>query len=242
VRFADRLPVALEVLARLEHPVHGLLSPDLFVPPLEDAGLAWELTQAVVLTAFAEWDGAALDRLGLSLALNLPLDLLLLPAALAWLDEQRRTVGIPANRITIELTESQPVTRIDEVRAAVAGLRRAGYGVAIDDVGPGVRDHRALLDMDFSALKLDKDLVRGARDNPATQDFLLRAVAAARAARLRLIAEGVEDDEVWDRMQRLGVDEAQGYLIARPLPADAVAGWHRAWCARHRPEHGSVTF
>jgi EAL domain-containing protein (putative c-di-GMP-specific phosphodiesterase class I) len=134
------------------------------------------------------------------------------------------------------------VTRIDEVRLAVTGLRRAGYGVAIDDVGPGVRDHRALLDLDFSALKLDKDLVRGSRDSAGTQEFLLRAVAAARAARLLLIAEGVEDEDVWDRMHRIGVDEAQGYLIARPLPAEAVAGWHQAWCAQHRPEHGSASF
>ncbi len=242
VRFADRRPVALEVLARLEHPAHGLLGPDMFVAPFEDAGLIWELTQAVVRTAFAEWNGAGLKRLGLSLALNLPLDLLLLPSALHWLDAQREQAGIPATGITIELTESQPVTRIDEVRMSVAGLRRAGYGVAIDDVGPGVRDHRALLDLEFSALKLDKDLVRSSRDNPETQDFLLRAVAAARASRLLLIAEGVEDAAVWDRMERLGVDEAQGFLIARPLRADAVAAWHHAWCAQQRPEHGSATF
>lgn len=242
VRFADRLPVGLEVLARLEHPTRGLLGPDLFVTQFEDVGLVWDLTQAVVREAFADWNGDRLDRLGLTLALNLPLDLLLLPATLGWLDGQRRAAGIEATRINVELTESQPVARIDELRAAVAGLRGAGYGVAIDDVGPGVRDHRALLDLDFSILKLDKELVRGSRENPTAQDFLLRAVEAARAARLLVIAEGVEDAEIWDRMQRLGVDEAQGYLIARPLEAAAVPAWHRDWCARHRPPSSPATF
>jgi EAL domain-containing protein (putative c-di-GMP-specific phosphodiesterase class I) len=231
VRVADRLPVALEVLARLDHPTHGLLAPDLFVPAFEDAGLAWDMTQAVVRAAFADWKGARLDQLGLSLAINIPLDLLLEPAALAWLDEQRQQAGIAAARITIELTESQPVTRLDDLRAAVAGLRAAGCGVAIDDVGPGVRDHRALLDLEFSALKLDKDLVRGSRGSPAMQDFLLRAVVAARAAHLLVIAEGVEDADVWERMRGLGVDEAQGFLIARPMPAAEVARWHGEWIA-----------
>jgi EAL domain-containing protein (putative c-di-GMP-specific phosphodiesterase class I) len=233
VRFGDRLPVGLEVLARLEHPGRGLLTADQFVPQFEDAGLLWGMTQAVVGQAFADWGSCHLDLLGLSLALNFPLDLLLLPAAIVWLDEQRQAAGIPAADLVIELTESQPVTRIDDLREAVAWLRRTGYGVAIDDVGPGVRDHRMLLDLDFSMLKLDKDLVRESGEAPAAKEFLLRAVAAARAARLQLVAEGIEDAEMWDRMEGLGVDAAQGYLIAQPMSAEAVPAWHHAWCAHH---------
>ncbi len=231
VRMADRQPIGLEVLARLDHPQRGVLAPDLFIPQLEDAGLAWPLTQAVVRRAFADWGGGRLRALGLSLALNFPLDVLLMPEALSWLDAQCAKAGISPASITIELTESRPVARLDELRAAVTRLRSAGYDLAIDDVGPDVRDHRLLLDLAFSILKLDKDLVRGSATSDTASAFLTQSIAAARAAGLTIIAEGIEDESVWARMAALGIDQAQGYLIARPLTAPDVLTWHAAWCS-----------
>ena len=229
VRMSDRVPVALEVLARLEHPSRGTVPPDLFVPQMEDAGLAWPLTQAVVRRAFGEWQAGPLRALGLSLALNVPLDVMLFPEALDWLDQACGSASIPRPMITIELTESQPLRQLDQLRAAAGRLRASGYALAIDDVGPAVRDHRELLDFAFSVLKLDKDLVRGSATDPAANDFLLQSIAAARAARLTIIAEGVEDEAVWDRMASLGIELAQGYLIAKPLAAEDVPAWYRAW-------------
>jgi len=63
-------------------------------------------------------------------------------------------------------------------------------------------------------------------------EFLSKTIASARAANLIIVAEGVEDADIWRRMLRLGVDQAQGFLIARPLPVSAVALWHKNWCAR----------
>lgn len=234
VTIADHRPVGLEVLARLEHPTRGTLPPDLFVPPIKDAGLAWPLTKAVVRRAFADWTEGGLGRQGLWLSLNFPIDVLLDAAALDWVERRRLAAGIPAGRLIVELTESRPVTRIDELRAAVERLRGLGYGLAIDDVGPNIRDHRALLDLPFTHLKLDKDLVRESQDSPTSQDFLLRTIEAARAASLAIVAEGVEDHEIWAHMKALDVNEAQGFLIARPLPAVAVPTWHRDWHSRHR--------
>jgi EAL domain-containing protein (putative c-di-GMP-specific phosphodiesterase class I) len=234
VRIADRVPVGIEVLARLEHPSRGTLAPDLFIPQIEDAGLAVPLTRAVIGRAFADWGHDRLDELGLSLALNFPLDVLLVPDVLSWLDERRQRAGIPVRRVTVELTESRPLTRVCELREAVGRLRHAGYGVAIDDVGPDVRDHLPLLDMNFSVLKLDKGLVQRNRNDLAAQDFLVRTIAAGHAAGLVIVAEGVEDAAGWDHMAELGVDEAQGFLIAQPMPAAAVPVWQGEWCARHR--------
>ncbi len=232
VRIADRKPVTLEVLARLDHPVRGLVAPDLFVPQYEAAGLAWPMTEAVVRRSFAEWTSAGLDRLGLGLALNFPLDGLLIPQALRWLDEQRQEAGIAATSITIELTESRPVTRLAELRAATTRLRRAGYGLSIDDVGPNVRDHRELLKLPFSALKLDKDVVQDSPRFPEARRFLDTAITAARAAGMTVVAEGVSDGALWNRMAELSIDHAQGFLVGRPMPAAAVAEWHAEWCGR----------
>jgi EAL domain-containing protein (putative c-di-GMP-specific phosphodiesterase class I) len=241
VRLGDRVPVGLEVLARLEHPLRGMLGPDLFVPQIEDAGLAFPLTQAVVRRAFAEWGGGRLEQLDLSLALNFPLDVLVYPAALLWLHEQREAAGIPAARIGIELTESRPVTNVPELGRAVQGLRRIGYTLAIDDVGPGVRQPQHLLELGFSALKLDKGLVHSSRNDPTLAELLDATVAAAHAAGLTVVAEGIEDEDGWQRMLAAGVEQAQGFLIARPMPASAVPAWHRAWMAGHAPPHPSAT-
>ena len=232
VQMDDSQPVGLEVLARMEHPERGILQPDLFVPQIEDLGLAWPLTEAVITRAFDDWSRGNLGNFGLTMALNFPLDVLLIPDALTWLESYRKRAGVPADRLVIELTESRPVREIPLLRAAVQTLRDIGYGLAIDDVGPAVRDHRALLDLQFTALKLDKDLVRESRDNPTSMTFLQGTIDAARRNNLTIIAEGVEDEETWQRMRALGVDQAQGFLVARPLPAAAVPLWHRDWCAR----------
>jgi len=83
--------------------------------------------------------------------------------------------------------------------------------------------------MPFAALKLDKDLVAAVAGSGTEREFLERAVAAARVAGMRVVAEGIEDRATWERMQALGVDEGQGFIIARPLTAEALPGWHRRW-------------
>lgn len=234
VRLTDRVPLCLEVLARLDHAERGTLPPDLFVPQMEQAGLAWPLTQTVIRRAFAEWGDGKLAEIGLSLAVNFPLDVLLVPSALTWLEAQREVAGIPASSIVIELTESQPVTELAGLAEAAARLRALGYGLAIDDVGPHTREYRALLDLPFTALKLDKNLVREAPMDDAIQYFLLDTLKLARRAGLRIVAEGIRDAATWHRMASLGVDQAQGYLVGRPLPAEAVPLWLLDWRERNQ--------
>ena len=230
VRLSDRRPVGLEVLARLHHPLRGRLEPEDFVPAMERAGLGNALFQAVVKRAFADWRDAGLATLDLSLAVNLPLDVLLLPATRPDLDRARAECGVPAAAIIIELTESQELGSLPDLARAAADLRAAGYGLAIDDVGPAIRDHGPLLRLPFTALKLDRGLVQDAGHDAAAAAFLDSAIASARAAGLTVIAEGVEDEATWAGMASRGVEQVQGYLVSRPLAADEVVAWHAAWC------------
>jgi EAL domain-containing protein (putative c-di-GMP-specific phosphodiesterase class I) len=230
VRMCDRRPVGLEVLARLDHPSRGMLGADLFIPPMEDAGLAWPLTQAVARRAFADWGGGVLDKLDVTLALNISLDVLLCADALVELDHARADAGIAADRIVLELTESRPLKCLNRLGMVTSSLRRIGYGLAIDDVGPGVRDHSALLDLDFTAMKLDKELVQLATRDQGARDYMMRAIAAARRSGLHIVAEGVEDAATWAEMRDCGADHAQGYFISHPLPAAALDSWWDAWC------------
>ena len=230
VRLADRVPVGLEALARLNHPTRGRMLPDRFVPQMENAGLALLLTQRVANRAFADMIGV-LAPYGLNVSLNFPLDVLLVPDALALLDEQRRLAGIDAERVVIELTESRPVDDIAALGRAIEWLRQVGYGIAIDDISPAVPQLDALLELPFSALKLDKTVVSELGQSEA---FVGRLVATAAARGMTMTAEGVENAASWHRLRALGVDYAQGFLVARATQVEDVPAWLTRW-AKRRP-------
>jgi len=233
VRLSDRVAVGLEVLARLDHPAHGTVSPEHFVPQMENAGLSAQLAEAVAIRAFADYP-TDIAPLGLTLALNLPLDVLMHPETIGWLERRRQEAGVPSGRVIIELTETRPVADLDAgqfhvLGAAVATLRLHGYGIAIDDVTPGMVGHRDLLALGFTLVKLDKGIVADSADHAEAAGFVASITAAAHTAGLMVIAEGVKDKETWDRMRGLGVDLGQGFLVARPLPAQGVRVWLEAW-------------
>ncbi len=232
VRLADGEPIGLEVLARLEHPALGTLPPDCFVPHIEAAGFAARLTELVAHRAFAEWSGDTLLRLGLRLAVNMPLDVLLLPDAAERLEAWRTAAGIAPGRIVVELTETHPIGRTQLLLPVMERLRAAGYRLAIDDVGPDTRDYHDMIGLPFTSMKLDKAVVRDSATSAEARQFLAHAIAAARTAGMMVIAEGIEDDAGWTRMASLGVDAGQGFLIARPLTAAAASIWHAAWPRR----------
>jgi len=229
VRIADRRPVGLEALARLNHPEKGTILPDRFVPQIEGAGLAAELTSLVSARAFADLAGPFLAGRGLRMSINFPLDVVLMESALDRLDEQRIAAGLIPDNIVVELTESRPVADIPQLRRSVERLRAAGYGVAIDDVGPAVPRLMPLLDLPFSSVKLDKDLVQQAATSEDVRAFLAGTTAHAKSRGLTVVAEGVETDVIWKHMVAIGVDEVQGFLAARPLPVAAVPVWWDAW-------------
>ncbi|HSU06771.1 MAG TPA: EAL domain-containing protein [Acetobacteraceae bacterium] len=229
VRLDTGAPVGLEVLARLNHPTLGTLLPEHFVPQIEHAGLAAELTELVAGSAFADMSDAAIAPLGLAIGLNLPLEVLLVPAALTRLDAQRRAAGLCVTQVVIELTESQPVTDLVGLRRATERVREAGYRTVIDDVAPWVPFVADLINMPFSGLKLDKGLVQAIPRCAESRAFVRSIVTAAAARGLTVTAEGVEDFATWETMRQFGVDQAQGFLVAHPLVAAAVPGWMANW-------------
>ena len=118
---------------------------------------------------------------------------------------------------------------IPKLRVALERLRRLGYGAAIDDVGPAVPRLAPLLDLPFTSLKLDKDLVQQVCDVEAVRAFLAATIVQARQHGLTVVAEGVETEAIWEQMRALGAQEIQGFLAARPLPIAAVPIWWEAW-------------
>jgi EAL domain-containing protein (putative c-di-GMP-specific phosphodiesterase class I) len=232
VRIADRRTMAVEVLARLNHPTHGTVTPDWFVPRFEDAGLSFTLTDLVSTRALADLTGPDFTGLGLAMALNYPLKVLSHPEAAENLDERRASLGLTPDQVQIELTESRPVEDFAALGRSLDHLRALGYRISIDDVGPAVKNLDRLLTLPFTGLKLDKGIVRLIGTQGPGASTAPRVFEKALARGLTVVAEGVETQEMWDRLRALGVHEAQGYFIARPLPAAAVSVWLEAWRAK----------
>jgi EAL domain-containing protein (putative c-di-GMP-specific phosphodiesterase class I) len=236
VSLSDGSLFGVEVLARLRHPSRGTLPPDTFVPPMEDAGLWDKLLRAITASGFQGLARPGIADMTMVAAFNLPLPAVLQPQMLAELDDLRQQAGIPTERILIELTESHPVQDVPALAHALTLWRNAGYGVSIDDLSPEVANDRALLDLPFTVVKLDKSVVCNSADDRSAHDYLRDVVRIAHTNGMKIIAEGVRRPEDWVRTRDLGIDLTQSYLVSRPLPASAVPVWARLWAQTGAPE------
>ena len=229
VRLSDRTVVGFEALARLEHPTRGTLPPRDFVPQLETHGQGWVLFTHVLSAALAEWAMVfQLDHTA-TLSLNTPLDVLCDPLLPELLRSGCQGNAVPPSRLVLELTETQAVPDADMLRRPLTVLRRLGVTLAVDDILPVTRELGGLLGLPFGTLKLDKRVVREAADSVSARAFITSSLMIGHTVGMQVVAEGVEDAAIWDRMAVLGCDQAQGFFIARPLPAAAVGSWCNAW-------------
>ena len=242
VSLVDRRPVGMETLVRLHHRERGTIGPDQFIPQIERGGLSLRLSEAVARGAMRAIDPAFIDAHDLYLTINLPLDVLLLPETLQRIDAHRRASAIPAHSVLIELTESRPVLDFPALTAAVEQWRQAGYRMAIDDMGPEMSNQAQLFDLPFTTVKLDKQIVLRSERDTLAQRYLQRTVDYAHSRSLSVIAEGIENEAMWNQMRDMGVEHAQGFLIARAMPAAALRAWLEAWSAQAGlpPDRGHV--
>jgi diguanylate cyclase (GGDEF)-like protein len=213
----------VEGLLRWQHAERGLLGPLEFIPLIEPTALVGPVTLHVVEQAAAQlatWRAQGLD---LDMAVNLSARNLAdedLPAGLLTILARH---GVPPELFTVEVTESAAMTDPDRAVAILRELRATGMGVAIDDFGTGNASIGYLARLPATELKIDRSLVTGIDAGGHGEALVRSVVDLARNLRVSVVAEGVETDEALARVSELGCDKAQGYAIARPLPAARIA-------------------
>jgi EAL domain-containing protein (putative c-di-GMP-specific phosphodiesterase class I) len=126
--------------------------------------------------------------------------------------------GLKCSQFVLELTEARPAEYAGETRACMQALRDKGFGLAVDDFGAGTSNIDRLRSFPFTEVKLDPSFIRIAMKEAFAKAAMVSCVKLAKDLGLRVVAEGVETQEMWDFMSWLGVDEAQGFLFSRPLP------------------------
>ena len=220
---SDGRIVAVEALVRWQHPEHGLLSPDQFVPLAEATGLIRELTLRVLDEALRQQRAWRDDGIDVRVAVNLSArDLydLTLPATTARL---LATHNVPPTALELEITESVIVADPMRARAILNRLSEMGIVLAIDDYGTGYSSLGYLKRLPIDEMKIDRSFVMQMADDRNDAAIVRSTVELGRNLGLRVVAEGVETAAAWAHLKALGCDFAQGYYLSRPVPAAEIA-------------------
>ncbi|WP_149184128.1 bifunctional diguanylate cyclase/phosphodiesterase [Streptomyces sp. TRM49041] len=236
VRF-DGHVAGLEALVRWVHPERGRVPPDEFIAIAESSGLMPHLTEYVLETALgqvAKWRSQGLE---VPVAVNVSPRDVHSPGFAGAVAARLARHGVPAGALQLEITEH--VLLEDPQRAAdtLAGLTGHGVKMSLDDFGTGYSSLVHLRRLPVSELKIDRSFVARLAVDNEDAEIVRCTVDLAHSLGLLVVAEGVEDDETWERLRDLGCDAVQGWLVAAAMPPNETTAWLRARGERgwHRP-------
>lgn len=216
-----------EALARWSHPVHGLVSPDTFLPAIEEAGLAERLGEVILyhaFTALKAWDSAGIrvPRVGI----NFSGTELRNPALVDKIGWELDRFDLTPDRLTIEILETVVSDTPDDVICRnIAGLGALGCGIDLDDFGTGHASIASIRRFPVSRIKIDRSFVMKADRDPEQQRLIGAILTMAERLDLETLAEGVETVGEHALLAQLGCTHVQGFGIGRPMPFDQTLDW-----------------
>ena len=229
----QRLPIGAEALLRWEHPQHGLMLPDRFIGLAEKTGLIIPIGEWVLGEAcrqMRQWLDQGNE--GWRIAVNLSA-IQFCHAGLV--DSVARALDVndlPANRLTLEITETTAMRDADASLHVLQRLSDMGVDLSIDDFGTGYSSLMYLKRLPANELKIDRGFVRDLEQDSDDAAIVSAIVALGQALGLRIVAEGVETDRQQDFLTRLGCDSLQGYLLGQPVPPEQFMAGLQALKAR----------
>lgn len=225
VRVDTGTPYAVEALVRWQHPTHGLLAPDRFLPIAEQTGLIESLTRWVLTTALRqlhEWSDTAAD---LAISVNVSArDITRVTFADTVLDALYEC-NVEPSRLILEVTETALLSDPNGAARVLRRLAAAGVRVGIDDFGRGQTSLGYLGTLPVHQLKIDKSFVTDMLRNEMHEAIVRAVVELGHNLGFEVVAEGVETSGVLECLRSMSCDVAQGFLFARPLEAGALLEW-----------------
>jgi diguanylate cyclase (GGDEF)-like protein len=209
--------VGFEMLARWIHPLSGVIGPDVFIPVAEEIGVIGRLSEHVIAEALREaasWDP------------NIKISVNISPSQLAdgWLAQRIvRTLadtGFPADRLVIEVTESSLFADLELAKAIVTSLKNQGIRLALDDFGTGFSSLSHLRSLPFDIIKIDRSFVMNINAKRESAAIVRAVTTLAAALHVPVCVEGIENEDCYKAVVRLGCEIGQGWYFGKPMPAE----------------------
>jgi EAL domain-containing protein (putative c-di-GMP-specific phosphodiesterase class I) len=219
VHAASRKLTGMEALVRWQHPIHGLIGPNEFIPLAEEVGLIVPLGEFVLRMACKE---AASWPAGLRLAVNLSLAQFRQPRMLEMVKEALDDAGMSPRRLELEVTEALLLEDAEGVRRILRSLQASGIQIALDDFGTGYSSLSYLHNFPFDRVKIDKSFVRDVDTRPRSASILRAVTSMAAALNMAVTAEGVETEAEHALLVAAGCTEMQGFMFSRPRPVAEI--------------------
>ena len=222
--------VGAEALVRWLHPQRGLVPPALFLPQIEDHPMALDLGDWVLRSALSQMSRWRAEGLALPVSVNVG------ARQLQQSDFGERLgkllaefPDVPSNSLELEILETSALADIEPISRVMEECRHMGVHFALDDFGTGYSSLTYLKRLPAEVLKIDRSFVNDMLVNPDDMAIVSGVIGLARAFQREVIAEGVETEAQGDCLLNLGCQCAQGFVIARPMPAKDVQPWLRSW-------------
>ena len=225
VDMATSKVLSVEALLRWNHPVRGLTAPGEFLDAIEKGPMAREIGQYVLDQALADATAWQEQGLSLQIAVNISARHMLGPEFLDDLQNALASHNFPAEKLEIEVTETTAIADLAVAHEVLAACRGLGVSVALDDFGTGNAPLSYLQMLPADTIKIDRSFVCNMLENPKDAAIVASVITAGRLMGLEVVGEGVESSELGSLLVRFGCRHAQGYVIAKPMPPEAIPAW-----------------
>lgn len=229
VSIVDNRVIGAEALIRWIHPDLGVISPVDFIPVAEETGLVLPIGEWIIKSAAStikKWRST--NAPPLHLAINVSAAQFSNPNLARFIADTVTSYDIPASSLEVEITESLLLNNIDEVMAQLFELKEYGVEIWIDDFGTGYSSLSYLKQLPITGLKVDQSFVREMASNENDAAIVSAVIGLAKNLQLRVVAEGVEEEEQLAILAAKQCDVAQGYLYSRPVPNNEFLTWVEA--------------
>lgn len=213
---------SVEALVRWQHPKHGLLDPEKFIPLAEKTGHIVLITKWVIhnsLKKLAEWNSAG-HSIGLSI--NISARDLLYTKLSKFIEDEIQLYHVDPSFLTLEITESTIMMYSQQTMDTLNRLKDTGIHFSIDDFGTGYSSLQNLKELPVSELKIDKSFILNMLDNDDDAIIVRSTIDLAHNLGLKVVAEGIEEKDTYDILVILGCDYGQGFLFKKPMPHEAL--------------------
>lgn len=225
----DNLLVGVEALLRWKSDDESNISPDIFIPLAEESGLIKSLTEWVIHEALKQKHGWMSHLVGVPVSINLSAWNVSDPELHGYILECFQQYDLIKNDIVFEITESAMMNDTDQALKIMQSLNDSGFDLIVDDYGTGFSSLAYLKKFPVKELKIDKSFVMNMIENDNDAVIVKSTIDLAHNLGLGVIAEGVEEKEVFDLLRLLDCDKVQGYFIARPMPPEEFKTWYASY-------------